>query len=72
LKQIEHRNDVQSELNKNTTKEKQEKGQGRRKAPKREKRRKSKDEMAKKLARGCKDEDFTIAPTEAWKVCIEI
>jgi ribosomal protein S17 len=45
--------------------------QGTRKALKREKR-KSKMRWQNKLARECKDEDFTMATKEAWKVCREI
>jgi hypothetical protein len=62
LKHIEERNDAQYELTKKTTKENREKLQGRRKSPKREKI-KTKMRWQNKLARGCKDEDFAMAPS---------
>jgi hypothetical protein len=70
LKNVKERNDAQYELTKKTTKENREKLQGRRKALKKEKeKRKAKRRWQNKLARGCKDEDFAMAPKEAWKVC---
>jgi hypothetical protein len=61
LKHIKERNDAQYKLTKKTTKENLEKLQGRRKALKRDKR-KAKRRWQNKLARGCKDEDFAMAP----------
>jgi hypothetical protein len=66
LKYTEERNDAQHELTKKTTKENLENLQGRTKALKKEKR-KTKMRWQNKLARGRKDDDFTMTPKEAWQ-----
>jgi hypothetical protein len=71
LKHTKERNNAQYELTKKTTKENREELRGRRKALKKEKR-KAKRRWQNKLARGCKDEYFVMAPKEARKVCREI